>query len=58
MRIRDFLILSLAAIGLGYLVYDAWLRALIDPVPAHVWQLAGWTWFSWAGWFSLQRLTR
>lgn len=49
---------SLFGAGVVYLVYDVWLRDILANVPAEVWQLAGWTWAIWTGWYLLQRLTR
>lgn len=57
-RIREWLLLTAGATGAAYLIYDYWLRPLLEPVPNHVWQLAGWTWLIWAGWYFLQKFSR
>lgn len=49
--------LIVAAIA-GYFIYDAYLAAIIETTPKYVFELAGWTWFSWAGWWLLQRISR
>lgn len=46
-------------IGLaGYFIYDNWLAAIVELTPKYVFELAAWTWFSWIGWWSLQRISR
>ena len=58
MRIRDLLLVAVTVGAVSYLVYDQWLRSLIEPVPGYVWELVGWSWFVWVGWYGLQRLSR
>lgn len=57
-RVRDVLLVAVFLGGGGYLVYDEWLRPWLEPVPAYVWSLVGWTWVAWAGWHLLQKLSK
>lgn len=42
----------------GYFIYDTYLVEIIDKTPKYIFELASWTWFSWAGWYALQRISR
>lgn len=52
-----FLGLIIAAVA-GYFIYDAYLSEILDKTPKYIFELASWTWFSWAGWYLLQRISR
>jgi hypothetical protein len=58
LRIREWLLLAAIAAGAVYLIFDYWLRPVVEPVPDYVWQLVGWTWFIWSSWYLLQRISR
>lgn len=50
------IILAVFGIG-GYVLWSEVLQPLIQPVPAEVWELVGWSWASWSGWSTLHKLT-
>lgn len=56
--IRDLFFWLIVAVIAGYFIYSVYLQEIIDSTPTYVLELASWTWFSWAGWYVLQRISR
>lgn len=56
--IRNLILLTAGGAIAAYFVYDYWLQSVIEQVPAHVFELAFWTWLIWVGWYLLQKVSR